>query len=607
MKKEKTPKKGGPAVSLTLLAALVFLAYRRALGAGFYLDDLSNILGNHALVLRGFSPAELYRAAFEGASPNRPLVSLAFAFERRLFGLDPLPFHLTNIFIHLLASIGVWSLAGEILARRGKTGYAPLLLAALFAAHPVQVQAVTYTVQRMTSLSGAFFLWGLYFYVRARRTNRTFRAAAAVSALLILALGCKETATLLVPAALLVDFTLLTGNFREKTACLPILALPALLTVLAALWYTGCFSPGSGPVEFLERSLPPSSFTIPERFLVGFRVLVFYVSLILVPLPGRLALEHDFLPPVHLGPSILSLVLTVLAAVYALRYFRKRPLTACSIGWFLLLLLPETFLVYPLAPAYEHRLYLPVLALLTPLALLLCKLGRRGLWAGAGLVLLLAGLTDIRNLAWSDAVTLWSDTVNKSPRLARPRNNLGWALNGAGRLDEALRQLEEAVRLDPAMADAYHNRGVVLYKWNRKKEAEAMYRKAISIDPGHAKAREDLAIALFDSGRTDEAIGELEEALRLTPYDAGMRYNLAMALHRLGRLGAARRAYRQALRLDPDHAKALLNLGGLLLGEGRCAEAAGLFERAIIKDPAARAGLARSETCLGSEREKPGR
>ena len=151
-----------------------------------------------------------------------------------------------------------------------------------------------------------------------------------------------------------------------------------------------------------------------------------------------------------------------------------------------------------------------------------------------------------------------------SNELAGKRLRLAFWYHKAGRQDEELEQLKEAIARKPDYATAHSNLGVLLYDLKRYDEAEKEYREAIRVDPDYATAHSNLGVLLYDLKRYDEAENEYREAIRVDPDDASAHYNLGVLLKYLKRYDEAEEEYREATRANPDHASAHANLGFLL-------------------------------------------
>ncbi len=577
-----------PGAFLLLLVCLPFSGLLTG-GAGWTLDGEKVLLQNRRLLPRPWTLETFREAAFGGVTPNRPVANLSFALTWPLLGDGAEGHRILNALIHFAAALGFWRLFYFlILLTSGKkktddgddddhrralrTG---LLFAAAWAACPVQVQAVTYVVQRMTCLAGAFSVWALYFYVRWRTVEkeddddgRGFLIRGAV--LWLLALGTKEIAVLLPLYVIVLEKTVLasavTGggkNFRKRRMKRLLGAAAGVCLVFAGLYLLQFhFRPHLGTAGGLS-SLTGRDFTGFERLLTMPRVLVFYVSLLLWPAPGRLNLEHDFAVSRGLfspASTLLALLLLFLVLSYALRVRRRRPVVSAGVLFFLAGLLLESAPLN-LEPVFEHRLYLPSAGLIVLLVLGLSQATER-FSLGPGRALRAAGtgwtitavfllFTLLRLPAWRSQVTLYEDCVKKSPGKARAWNNLGRALQETGRMAEAERKYERAISLDPDNGPAHINLGI---SWRKQ-------------------------------GKPGRAVEELARGVALRPYSARGWYNLGNALEEVGRPAKAAEAYRKAVEIRPDLSWAWNNLGVLRGEKGRYAEAEAAFDGALRFDP----------------------
>ncbi|MCM2334165.1 MAG: hypothetical protein NDI82_09465, partial [Anaeromyxobacteraceae bacterium] len=201
------------------VVAAVAVAYGRTLGVPFVFDDLPNIVEEPTVHLLSLDLEGLRRAT-AGFPAGRWLARLSLALDYRLHGLEPAGYHVTNLAWHALASLLAGLLALEVLGRldavrgvapaaRGRTA---LVTALLFALHPVQTQAVTYVVQRMTSMGAAFALLACWLWLRGRREGARAAprlAGAAVAA--YLAFACKETYVVLPLLVLALEWLVTPG------------------------------------------------------------------------------------------------------------------------------------------------------------------------------------------------------------------------------------------------------------------------------------------------------------------------------------------------------------------------------------------------------------
>jgi Tfp pilus assembly protein PilF len=241
-------------------------------------------------------------------------------------------------------------------------------------------------------------------------------------------------------------------------------------------------------------------------------------------------------------------------------------LIAFGILWFFITLSVESSVI-PIADViFEHRVYLPSVGFFTAIAtgvfLVAARLKREKSMIPIIVVIILAlsVTTFARNNTWRDDVSIWEDIVKKSPNKARPHNNLGVVYRQEGRLDEAMKEYQIAVRLNPSYADAHINLGVIYQKQGLLDEAMKEYQIAVSLNPKNAVVHNNRGIIYGRQGRLDEAMREFQAAVRINPDYADAHSNLGVAYQQKGRLDEAKSEFQTALRLNPDYAVARNNL-----------------------------------------------
>lgn len=563
-------KKGGLLAVLILVIAGV-LAYANTLDSPFVFDDLQNIVENPAVRLTSLAPAALLRAARESPAGVRPVAALSFALNYYVDKYDPLGYHVVNIAIHILTAIFLYLfLAATFTLPYFKEQNASYPLIAFFAAllwlvHPVQTQSVTYIVQRMNSMAAMFYVLACFFYVKARLsgTDRLRRlcwfGGCVVAGLL--ACGAKEMAITL-PFMLFVYewFFLKDCDWRWFRKRLPVLALLLCLVLLAAFLFLG-----ANPLDRVLNGYDRRDFTMGERLLTQFRVVVYYVGLLLFPSPGRLTLDYDFalsrtlFSPLSTFFAMAAVIAALLVAVFGARRHR---LLSFSILWFLGNLAIESSVI-PLEIIFEHRTYLPSMFFVVILVYAAFRSigNQKAVAAGLGVIAVLFTLWTVeRNALWREPVLFWQDNVRKAAEKPRPYNYLGMALLKQGRLAEARRAFQGAIRLDPGYAQVYANLGVVAEKEGRADEAVSCYRAALRIDPALAAVHNSIGFLLAGQGRFDEGISHFQAAVRLNPGQASAHNNLGVLLQRQGRLAEAVSQFRQALAIDAGYRQARANL-----------------------------------------------
>lgn len=581
------------AAGIVVLAVTAW-AYWPALDAGFVLDDTTSIIDNLAVHWQHLSWDAVKGVRSSSFLPRRLVANLSFGLNHLAGDLDPFGYHLTNIVIHLLVGlvlawlIRVYLVVTDDSDDLGSSLWqccAVVVPAALFLVHPLNTQAVTYVVQRMTSLAALFALLALALYVTGRsRTGRGRRWLWLTGAFLcwLVGLNTKEN-VLVLPIVLMTYEWCFHRSFWRATwhsawsnrGRRPFLIVTGVLVAGTALVLLRVYAAG-GRVSLFE-TFPDRDFNGVQRLLTQARVHWLYISQLVWPAPQRLNLDHSFpisrglLQPPTTGLAVLGLLLLVGCSAYLAA---RRP----RLG-FPLIAYWEFHAIesgpLSLEMVFEHRMYLPMTMLALSLGVCLSRArGRQRMVAmGSSVVafLVLAGATEARNRTWSDPVRLAEDIVAKSPDKPRPLSDLGLAYLRVGRLEEA----------------------------------EASLRQALELEPGRWKARLLLADVLLETGRGEEALAETREAIRLVPLNVRPAYAYGAALERLGRTEAAFEYYlglgatlgmegrahqaieplRRAVAIEPGSSEAHNSLGNAYLMAGFEEEATQEYRTAVLADP----------------------
>jgi tetratricopeptide (TPR) repeat protein len=614
---------------LIIMATVVFGIYSNTLQNPFVLDDLSNIQYNSHIRLTRLNFEGIKQAGFESPLSNRPVAYVSFALNYYIHQLNVAGYHTLNIVIHIACGICLFLLikttfnSPALASRSQPYTWVPFLTALIWLVHPIQTQSVTYVVQRMNSLAAMFYVLSVLLYARARQTDQPFTAYAQYAGCIIsglLALGSKEIAATLPATIFLYEW-----YFQQdlswiwlKRRILPIAAVLAFFTLMALSYLD------FQPLDKILDSYGGRDFTVIQRVLTEFRVIVFYISLILLPHPSRLNLDHHF----SVSHSLFDPVSTILAIGFiagmvalALYSARKHRLISFCILWYLGNLIIESSVI-GLEIIFEHRNYMPSMLFILLIVLLVYQFNRL-LWLKTGvlavIVLVLCIWTFDRNDVWRDTVSLWQDCAAKSPHKARPHNNLAVALvrrgdfdaaianyrkalqiepdyaeahfnlatllRRQGKLTEAVNHYRETLRLKPDYSGGHNNLGAVLHEQGKIGQAMAHYSEALRLRPDYARAHFNMAMALKARGKLEEAISHFTEALQQDPGHVGAHYQLAQAHKKAGNIPAAIAHFKAAIRLKPDYAEAHFSMGVLRYQQGRIEAAMGHYVSALKIKP----------------------
>jgi protein O-mannosyl-transferase len=581
-----------------LLVIATIVAYQPVWHAGFIWDDKAILLTNPLIP----KADGWYQAWFNHVADDYvPVTITSLWLEWRLWGANPLGYHLDNVLLHVCSALLLW----RILLRLKIPG--AWLAAALFALHPVNVESVAWITQRKNTLTMLLFLAAVKFYLTFEDSGRRRWLWLAAGMFFLALMG--KTAVVPLPVVLLGLAWWRRGRIDRKDVqhSLVFFALAAVGS-FTAIW----IQHGAG----LGAVVRTDGFW--SRLAGAGWALWFYLGKVLLPLNLSFVYPRWEIPAGN-PLSYLPLVLWVAALFICWRYRKGWGKGALfALGYFTVMLLPVLgfvnifFMLYSLVS--DHWQYF---AMIGPIALAAAII-RKPVLATA-LVLALGALTWKQCGMYADMETLWRTTIDRNPdcwlalndlgallyekgqvdqaiilyrrslasqpEVAETHNNLGAALDKKGQLNEAIIQFQKAVAIRPAFAEAHRNLGDALLRKGQVDEALLQFREAVAIRPDIAKARLNLASVLLQKGRVDEGIAQYQQALQINPGDTEAQFNLGTVFLQQRRVDEAIIQFQKLLALRPDFAEAQNNLGYCLLQKGRMDEAVAHLQMALKIDP----------------------
>lgn len=564
------------AFAFLALFFLVLMIYSNTFNASWHFDDEPNILNKESLHLKSLNwqtIKQTFSSEFDGKLRiYRPAACLSFALNYYFGQEDVLGYHLVNLAIHFLAAVFLFLFIFQVLnlpRLRGKyesNAYSLAFLATiLWAINPIQTQAVTYIVQRMASMAGMFYIMSMFFYVKARTSEKiSAKAAHYLSCCLtaILAFSSKQNAALLPISIFLLDLFLVQGLETRKIKKNAVVFLAILLIPLGiALILRG---PSEFSLKHLIETYAHREYTVAERLLTQPRVLLFYLSVLFYPMPGRLSISHDisishslFQPP----STLLAILFLALVLGICLFKSRKWPLLVyCILFFFLNHIIEST--VFPLELVFEHRNYIPSMLLFVPVAILMLdglrffanrKRMRVILFAFFTLIIVTLGhSTFMRNFAWKTQESLWLSAIDRSPNLARPYHNLGRYYGSLGLRDKEIENYLQALQIGKDTHGetrhlTHHNLGLAYNHLGQETAAMEHFKKAIEIDPRFSDSHNNVAAILIRRKEYDAAFDHLITALTHDDKNPAAHHNLGIVLLKQRRLDEAISEFRKAL------------------------------------------------------------
>jgi len=501
---------------MLLLLVVVVATFSNSLSNVFQFDDGISFISSASTV----SPFAI-KQIFAGGS-GRPIGFYSFILGDLAHG-DWLPgFHIINIGLHAIASIGVFLLTERLISltefrkkfSKEQLWFIPLAASLLFAVHPLQTQPVNYIIQRVTILAGLFYIYSTYFFIRVNQSKSKVQKLLWGSLLVFSSLAAflsKEN-TFSLPAALVSVYLLFFWKkisikefIQEKTSLflvfLGVLASGIWLVILK--WPTIVF-------HTTNQRTPIGEYLTPTNYLMTQAVVITqYFRLTLLPI--NLSLDH-YVPLVHsvLEPRFIIGFVLIAALLKLAHSVRKtQPLISFAIMWIFIALSVESSFMPIKDVMFEHRMYLPLVGVS-----LLFGLGMSTLFVRIknGLTLRLILLSAIigalsfisyqRNIVWSSEVLMWQDVVNKYPQLPRAHFNLGLKLaEQEGKVPEAFVQFQHAIDLYPDHSKA-HNAIGYLYLLSKDYEDSLFHLGlAVELEPGNQLYRQNYDEAFIEYAR----------------------------------------------------------------------------------------------------------
>jgi protein O-mannosyl-transferase len=513
-----------------------------------------------------------------------PLTTISHMLDCQLYGLKAGGHHATNIVLHTIAVL----LLFRVLRQMTGAVWKSVVVAALFAVHPLHVESVAWVSERKDVLSAVFFLLMLNAYVRyARAASITRYLAVAVlfaaglmskpmlvSAPVVLLLldywplrrfeqpsSTKRKATILKPGN---QRRIIQRLFLEKIPLLVLSAGACVITFILQKRATG--------------AIPPLPF--PLRLQNAFASYVIYVWETLWP--TRLAV---FYPHPDNTLAIWEVILAIgflLAITVAAIVFRsKRPYLFTGWFWYLGMLVPVIGLVQVGEQGHADRYtYLPHIGLFLLAVWLVADLtavrrsrSRFAVATAVVIIVALAWAAFIQTSYWRNSETLWTHALAVTSDNDVAHNNLGYLCVDRGELDKAISHFETALRIRSGKPDTHYDVGSAFVQMNladalarkgQSDEAMVHYEEAIKLQPNYADAYYNRGNVLFAKGRIDEAVADWEKTLQIQPNDADAHTCLGNALLRQGSPKEAIAHYERALALAPEDPHSRNNIAWVL-------------------------------------------
>ncbi|HAJ56539.1 MAG TPA: hypothetical protein DCL35_02085 [Candidatus Omnitrophica bacterium] len=553
-------------IHVCLIIVLGLAIYNNSLGGDFILDDYPLIKDNN--YIRDLSaPHRIFTKnlsdrAFDPHSMYRPMTALTYALDYHFWREDPFGYHLTNVFLHVAASLLVYVF---IMLLFGK-GLPALGAALIYTALPVHVEAVAYISGRNEILAFIFMILCLIFYLKAIERKKIIFSYGVV-VFYIFAVLSKENSFILPVLLCLYHYV-----FRKRYSILPFFSVWAILASAVILRLTVLRS------SLLNVS---SLGVLWDKVPQFFAVFLNYLRLLIFPFGLRLGYAHRVF---HWNdPAVICGVLAFLFFIWLIMNRRKAdPLVSFACGWFIVLLLPVSGL-YPLSYAMtELWLYAPSAGFCLVLGHIIfsSRLGRiLKIALFAGIMAYYSFLTVKQNEYWREPVSFYQRTLKYRPESRVLYMGLGRAYQDRGNIRHALAAYKKAIKSDPGYVKAYTALASLYQTLGLIPEASAYYEKALEVDPTYEDIYSNLGILYSEAGETGKALELFKRAIALKPNFAKAYYNLGNVYFDLNMFKEALECFHKAVKLQPGYALAVNNLAITYYNLGDLEQAERFFQR----------------------------
>ena len=608
-----TPSGHNPAwlrpLLLTGLLIATFFVYSQvpqfdfvSLDDGKYVSGNPHVLGGLTLDNVGWACTTVH------ASNWHPLTWISLMLDAEFGGTDPAVFHRTNMMLHAINA----GLLFLVLSWMTRNIWPSVLVAALFAVHPLHVESVAWITERKDVLSTLFWILTLGAYVRYVRRPKamTYAVTALTFALGLLAKPMLVT----LPFVLLLLDVWPLQRFQARRCLLeklPLLLLSAVSSVVTILAQSA-----GGAVRSLE--VVPLALRVANAFvaLAGYLLNAIW--------PVGLSVLYPYPREIDWPVTLLSFAAVATVTGLVMKAAIRRPYLPVGWFWYLGTLVPVLGLIQvgeePMADRYT---YVPLIGIYIIVAWGAAEFAKRRRTIVIAVALtalaMLSWTARVQTEHWRDTETLYRHATAVEPRNARALTGLGVELLQRGRADEAIDTLRaataadpryitarsnlagalmrtgdlngavehyrQALDLNPQKYDVLTNLGIVLTRQGAFDEAEAAFAEALRVEPDYPLALKGLGLLYARQGDFQRAVAPLSRAVETDPRDTSARMNLAIALTELGQFPRAESELRELLRLEPANAKAHKRLGVVLAQQGKLNDAVAAIEESLRLDP----------------------
>ncbi len=488
-----------------------------------------------------------------------PLTMLSYCMEYAKFKLNPKPYHITNLLLHLLNSL----LALCFICLLTQRQWAAFITALLFAIHPMHVESVAWVSERKDVLYSFFYLAGLcsyIFYLQKEKWKWHFYALTFL--LFLLAAFSKGMAVSLPIVFFAVDYFLGRKiTLKEVLEKIPFLIISLIFGILAIKAQTNALS-DIAHYNFFDRILF-SSYGLFEylwKLAVPINLSCFYDY----PLK-----DNGMYPPIfYLAPIV---ILAIAFFVYKSRIFGRE--IVFGFGFFLITIV-LVLQILPVGNAIiaDRYTYLPYIGIFFIIGTLINNLLENKYekfqsWKTPAVIglavfsLICCFLSFQRSKVWHDTISLWTDAIEKFDKSPTAFKARGGGYSDTKQYDKALADYNRTIFLKSDYPDAYNDRGLVYFQLEKYDTAIADFSRAVELKKDYPTAYYNRGVAYFNFKKNREAVMDYSTAIQQNPKMAEAFNNRGTVYTSLEKFDTAITDFNEAINLVNNYSNAYYNRG----------------------------------------------
>ncbi|MBF0280624.1 MAG: tetratricopeptide repeat protein [SAR324 cluster bacterium] len=546
------------ALKLLCLVVLTLFLYFPTFYGEFIWDDYF-VLVNDPLMT---APDGLQKIWFDPGNSGWnywPLTRSIFWVQRQLWGLNPLGYHLFNVFMHLLNAAILWIMLAQFRVRGA------WLIGLLFAIHPIHAASVAWISEIKNTFSGFFFLISFWCFLLFEQKKKWHWYG--YSLIFFLFALLSKTATVMLPVLLIVVGVWFRKRWQKPDVfSLSPFFILAVGSGFISIWFESRYI-GARTMGLAQGVL--------ERILVASHVPFFYLEQLLFPRSYLATYPKWNINPAK-GVLYLSLISWIIIACLVFRKYQTwgKPVFA-GLASFLVTALPVLGIInlagFSITFVWLHLMYLPSIPILIFIVLGMLRFYDylhqslqfkfQGIFLGSVTVFYaaLGSLTWHQVQIYQNEETLWEDTLQKTQSSWMAFHNMGIVHRQNSRNQQAIEHFNNALKIDPERASTFYHRGEAYSSLGEYERASEDYKKAIQLNPGKAEYYSGQGSAYRHLLRYEQAIKSFERSIALDPGNPKYYNNRANVYFVLKKYELALSDYQQAIQLNFEYSDAYQN------------------------------------------------